>query len=120
MSEDPITKIKSHTFYGRRYKFIYDEPKDILSADDLAEIRKMSGLDEDTEILGATDDNRVSEKMMIVSDKLEAENPKELLRVLLDEAWHALDSTIDNTVVYEKAKDLCEFLWRCGYRRITS
>jgi len=65
-----------------------------------------------------TDDNRTRTKVMIVSDQLEKDDPKELLRVLLDEAQHALDSTIDNDVVAERAQDLADFLWRCGYRRV--
>lgn len=82
-------------------------------------MRTSFNIPEDIEIVGATDDNRAKVKKMIVSDKLEEENPKELLRVLLDESMHALDSTIDNDVVEEKARDLCEFLWKCGYRRVS-
>ena len=117
--EDPIKQIKTHVFYGRTYQFIYARPELILSAAELSKVKKSNNLEEDDLILGLTDDNRAKVKKLIVSDVIEAEDPKELLRVLLDEAMHALDSTIDNDVVEEKATDLADFLWRCGYRRIT-
>ena len=117
MEKEPIRKIKDHIFYGRKYKFFYARPESILPAKEIAEVRTRYNLTEDDIIQGLTDDNRTRNKKLIVSDEIE--DPKELLRVLLDEAMHALDSTIDNDVVAEKAQDLCDFLWKCGYRRVT-
>jgi hypothetical protein len=88
-----------------------------LSAKEIKKIKAFCGLTDDDEILGATDDNRSKKKELIVSDKIEKDDPQEFLKVLIDEAFHALDSTIDNRVVDEKARDLASFLWKCGYRR---
>jgi hypothetical protein len=117
---DPIKKIKSHVFFGRKYTFVYADPEKVVSKRELQLTRKQCNMQPNESIVGLTDDNRSKKKKIIVSDKLEQEDPKELLRVLIDEAMHALDSTIDNDVVYEKADDLANFLWKCGYRRITS
>ena len=118
MQKDPIKRIKSHIFYGREYKFIYAAPEKVVSPEVLNSVKEQFGFEKDEQIVGLTDDNRSRKKVMIVSDQLEKEDPKELLRVLLDESMHALDSTIDNDVVAEKAADLASFLWKCGYRRI--
>jgi len=117
---DPIKRIKSHIFFGRKYQFIYAEPDKVVSKRLLQQTKKLFNIADNELIVGLTDDNRSRKKKIIVSDKLEQDNPKELLRVLIDEAMHALDSTIDNDVVDEKARDLTDFLWKCGYRRIIS
>jgi hypothetical protein len=120
MEKDPIKRIKHHTFYGHRYKFRYVDPEAVVPKEELEEVRQRCGIKPGELVVGLTDDNRTPNPEMLVSDQLEEENPKELLRVLLDEAFHALDSTTDNDVVDEYARDLSNFLWRCGYRRITS
>ena len=96
------------------------DPESVVPKEILDNVRKSCNIADDEDIVGLTDDNRAEKLELIVSDKLEKENPKELLRVLLDEAFHALDSTTDNTVVDEYARDLSDFLWRCGYRRVNT
>jgi len=118
VSKDPILQVKSHVFYGRKYNFFYGDIRKKLTKGEIKIICNKFGLRGEDTLLGATDDNRSKKKMIIVSDSIEQTSPKDLLRVLIDEAMHALDSTIDNDVVAEKATDLSNFLWRCGYRRI--
>lgn len=117
---DPIKKIKSHIFFGRKYGFVYADPAEVVSSFELEKTRIQYNFKKGDEIVGLTDDNRAKGKRIIVSDKLEESDPKELLRVLIDEAMHALDFTTDNDVVDERARDLASFLWKCGYRRINA
>jgi hypothetical protein len=117
MPTDPIKKIKSHTFCGHKYRFRYADPEIVVSQEDLKDMRRSCKLAATEVIVGATDDNSTPNPEMIVSDQLEELNPKELLRVLLDEGLHGCNSRINNDIVAMYAESLSNFLWRCGYRR---
>lgn len=114
---DPLYKIKSHKFYGKKYKFQYGKLKKLVSKKDMTACSKSCNI-KPSEMWALTDPPDKKDKKIIVSDDIT--DPKELLRVLLDEAFHALDFKTDNDVVAEYACDLASFLWRCGYRRIIS
>lgn len=73
---------------------------------------------DDDEIVGLTDGNQDKNKAIVIDDTIEAENPKDLLRVLLDEGIHACNFTIANDEVAKMADSLSSFLHRCGYRRV--
>ena len=114
---DPLRKIKTHTFYGHKYRFIYGKLESHISRAKLKKIATSFDIKNHADILALTDDHDVKEKAIIVRDNIE--QPKELLRVLLDEALHALDYKIDDNVIDHYSRDLSNFLWRCGYRRVT-
>ena len=106
--------VKSHTFYGKRYriKFI-DLSKDVDRAD-LEYCAKRYNIDDPNNIIAMTDTRTSKDKSILISSAIKSE--KELLRVLLDEGLHACDDRLDNDVVDVYARDLSSFLWRCGYR----
>lgn len=110
-----IPKIKSHTFYGKKYKIKFGfknntNKKEMQACADACGIKP-------EEILAMTDDRGTKNQTILISDTIE--DDKTLLRVLLDEGLHACDERTDNDVVHEYATSLSNFLWRCGYRRVT-
>ena len=42
---------------------------------------------------------------------------KELLRVYIHEAWHAIDKDMSEESVSEASEDMTNFLWKLGYRK---
>lgn len=115
----PITKIKEHVFYGRKYKFSLKDPTKGRSAEDIADLKARNGLEPEDQIIALTDNRCVKAPKMIINPKIAEDGEFEVLRVICDESLHALDEKLDNDCVDEMARDLANFLWRCGYRRIT-
>lgn len=110
-----IPKIKSHTFYGRKYQVVFGAIKDHTTPEELEEIAKTYGIPAPEDILALTDQRGSKDQTMLISDEID--DDKTFLRVLLDEGLHACDERIDNDIVDKYATDLSRFLWRCGYRR---
>jgi hypothetical protein len=111
-----IPKIKSHTFYRKKFKIKFGSVTRGISKKDLDNLKVKNNLTEDDDILALTDSRNTENKTIIISDAIE--DDKTLLRVLLDEGIHACDDRLDNDVVHEYATSLSNFLWRCGYRRM--
>jgi hypothetical protein len=106
MKSDPIKRIKYHTFYGKKYKFIYGSLNKNLASSDRTYLKNKYDL-KISETNAITDGRVYKKKALIVSDKIEkTEGPKVLLQVLIDESLHALNETIDNDIVEQYAKDL--------------
>ena len=112
-----IPKIKSHTFFKKKYRIMFGSIKENTSQKDLEQTVRTCGLDSPDDILALTDDRGTKNQTILISDTIE--DDQELLRVLLDEGLHACDDRLDNSIVDKYATDLSRFLWRCGYRRIS-
>lgn len=112
-----IPKIKSHTFFKKKYKIVFGSIRGNTSEKDLEQTVRLCGLDSADDILALTDDRGTKNQTILVSDTIE--DDKVLLRVLLDEGLHACDERLDNAIVDQYATDLSRFLWRCGYRRVS-
>ncbi len=110
-----IPKIKTHTFFGKKYKIKFGKIKKLINKTDMKAMVKANNISA-SNIVAGTDDRSTKGKALIVSDNIESD--KELLRVLVDEGLHACDERLDNDVVDAYATDISSFLWRCGYRRI--
>lgn len=109
-----IPKIKTHTFYKKKYKVKFGPIKQHATAACLKETAERCGIAPE-DIIALTDDRGTKGQTILISDEIDSD--KELLRVLLDEGLHACDERIDNGIVDIYARDLANFLWRCGYRR---
>lgn len=109
-----IPKIKSHTFFGKKYKVKFGALKDNATPEELKACAQKCGL-KTNEIMAMTDNRGTKGQTILISDTIE--NDKDLLRVLLDEGLHACDDRLDNDIVDKYATDLASFLWRCGYRK---
>jgi hypothetical protein len=86
-----INRIKSHKFPQGNYKIHWKKPY------------KSEGLCTDP------NDRQIWINPNILDDR-------DLMRVILDESFHATMWEIDNDVVAEFADDMAEFLYRVGYR----
>ena len=85
-----INRIKKHKFPQGNYKIHWRKPY------------KSEGLCTDP-----------SDRQIWLNPNLD---DRELLRVALDESWHATMWQIDNDVVADFADDMAEFLYSIGYR----
>jgi len=119
MKTDPIRRVKYHTFYGKKFKFIYGSLNKNVTSHDKTLLKNAHNCTI-SQVHALTDNRSTKEKAIIVSDKvIKSDGEQMLLQVLIDESLHALNETIDNDIVERYAKDLSSFLWRCGYRRTT-
>lgn len=117
MKKEPIHKIKSHVFNGKRFRFVYGNFEKKIGKKETKEIIKNHQAKSIDEIDAITHHPDQKNKAIMVRDDL---SEKELLETLLDEGIHAVDFSIDNEFVDVYSKDLASFLWRCGYRRVKS
>lgn len=114
-----IPEIKTHVFYGKRYKLVFGGIKENTSEEELKSVSERCEIPDINDIQALTD-NRGTKNARMLIDLSSVADDRDLLRVLLDEGLHACDERIDNSVVDLYAKDLSSFLWRFGYRRIIS
>lgn len=110
-----IPKIKTHTFYGKKFKVKFGKIEKLVSKAELKRIKEKYEIPEDELPLALTDDRGTVGREILISDTIH--DDKTLLRVLIDEALHACDERLDNDIVDAYATSISNFLWRCGYRR---
>ena len=88
-----MIKMRSHTFRGKRFDVTFTE---------------------DVDGLCVTQNNRRGEVLLFTERP-----PKVFLESAIHEAMHAMNWSISEDVIAERARDLARFLWRLGYRRQT-
>ena len=99
----------------KKFKIKFGPIKKHATKKEIKECKEKCGITNTDDILALTDDRVTKNKSILISTGID--DDKELLRVLLDEAIHACDDRIDNDIVDVYARDIANFLWRCGYRK---
>lgn len=96
-----ITRPKSHTFRGARYRIVWHKP------------RSAKCDPPNHERWGTCSGPKAKGKRIVVWPRLKGLS---LLATLLDESLHACVWDLDNSSVDEISSDIARFLWRSGLR----
>lgn len=92
-----MKNIKTHTFLGKRYNIVFLPPSKMGDAD------------------GKCDHPEKAGKSIKIKT---GQSPKEELETTIHELQHVTDWPKDEEYVTRSARDIADFLWRLGYRKV--